>query len=205
MSLVIQRGQPVPDDHPYKDNAPAAIVAVPKAMPEPESVPLGEIVLPEAVESNDDTAQEPVEVVYPEIRHHTTSIDGTRTSTFIGDISRLHIGKNVEYAEAFFNLSSGDITLCDFVFLNQYTKLISGSHDYTKRNRERQETVPGTGCDIEIGQGVWVGTGATIIGPCTIGDHAVVGAGSVLPPGEYESGCLYAGNPARLIKRIEFE
>lgn len=201
MTLVIQRGQAVPDDHPYKDNTPTPVVNVPETVPEPEIIPPNAFVLPEVEE---EPIQEPVEIVVPAMRHHTVSIDSTRTSTFVGDITRLHIGKNVEYAEAFFNLSSGDITLCDFVFLSQYSKLIAGSHDYTKRNLERQETVPGTGCDIEIGQGVWVGTGATIIGPCTIGDHAVVGAGSVLPPGEYEGGCLYAGNPAVFKKKIKF-
>ena len=49
---------------------------------------------------------------------------------------------------------------------------------------------------------MFIGAGSILIGPCTIGDDAVIGAGSVVTSGDYESGCLYAGNPAVFKKRI---
>jgi maltose O-acetyltransferase len=45
---------------------------------------------------------------------------------------------------------------------------------------------------------VWIGTGAIILPGVTIGDGAVVGAGSVVTS-DVKSGTVVAGNPARVI------
>ena len=54
---------------------------------------------------------------------------------------------------------------------------------------------------VTVGNNVWIGGSSTIIGGVTIGDNAVVAAGSVVirdvPPNT-----LVAGNPARVIRRI---
>ena len=52
----------------------------------------------------------------------------------------------------------------------------------------------------KIGDRVSIGTNATIL-PVTICDHAVIGAGSVVTKNITESG-IYAGNPARLLRRL---
>ena len=52
-----------------------------------------------------------------------------------------------------------------------------------------------------IGNHVSVGTNATIL-PVTICDHVVIGAGAVVTKDIAQPG-IYAGNPARLIRRIE--
>jgi len=52
----------------------------------------------------------------------------------------------------------------------------------------------------KIGNRVSVGTNATIL-PVTICDHVVIGAGSVVTKNITESG-IYAGNPARLLRRL---
>ncbi|MBJ7390059.1 MAG: hypothetical protein JHC85_00745 [Chthoniobacterales bacterium] len=54
----------------------------------------------------------------------------------------------------------------------------------------------------EIGNDVFLGTGATILGNITIGDHVVVGAGSVVLE-DVPACSMVAGNPARLVRRIE--
>ncbi|MGD0615320.1 MAG: acyltransferase [Verrucomicrobiota bacterium] len=51
-----------------------------------------------------------------------------------------------------------------------------------------------------IGNRVSVGTNATIL-PVVICDHVVIGAGAVVTKDIKESG-IYAGNPARLMRRI---
>jgi acetyltransferase-like isoleucine patch superfamily enzyme len=51
-----------------------------------------------------------------------------------------------------------------------------------------------------VGDHVSVGTNATIL-PVTICDHVVIGAGSVVTRDITEPG-IYAGNPARLIRRL---
>jgi acetyltransferase-like isoleucine patch superfamily enzyme len=51
-----------------------------------------------------------------------------------------------------------------------------------------------------IGNRVSIGSNATIL-PVTICDHAVIGAGAVVTKDIVEAG-IYAGNPARLIRRL---
>jgi acetyltransferase-like isoleucine patch superfamily enzyme len=52
----------------------------------------------------------------------------------------------------------------------------------------------------KIGNRVSIGTNATIL-PVAICDHAVIGAGAVVTKNITESG-IYAGNPARLLRRL---
>ena len=52
----------------------------------------------------------------------------------------------------------------------------------------------------KIGNRVSIGTNATVL-PVTICDHVVIGAGSVVTKNITESG-IYAGNPARLLRRL---
>lgn len=51
---------------------------------------------------------------------------------------------------------------------------------------------------VTIGERCWIGMGVIICPGAIIGDDVIVGAGSVLPRGEYPEG-TYVGNPARRI------
>jgi acetyltransferase-like isoleucine patch superfamily enzyme len=55
---------------------------------------------------------------------------------------------------------------------------------------------------VVIGERVWVGTGVTIVG-ATVGDGAVIGAGSVVTA-DVPARVLVAGNPARIISKDVF-
>lgn len=55
--------------------------------------------------------------------------------------------------------------------------------------------------NTRIGKGVSIGTNATIL-PVTIATGVVIGAGSVVTKDLEELG-VYAGNPARLLRRLE--
>jgi serine O-acetyltransferase len=52
-----------------------------------------------------------------------------------------------------------------------------------------------------IGDRVWIGAHAQIVGPYRIGSDATVGAGTVLQGDIPEGGVLCLGNPARLVRR----
>ncbi len=56
-------------------------------------------------------------------------------------------------------------------------------------------------CDysIEVGNDVYIGYGATIIGPCRIGDGAVIAAGAVVT-GDVPDYAIVGGVPAKIIK-----
>jgi len=54
---------------------------------------------------------------------------------------------------------------------------------------------------VEIGANVWIGRGATILAGTTIGDHAVIAAGSIVT-GDVAARMLVAGNPAKPIREL---
>ncbi|MBQ3301685.1 MAG: maltose O-acetyltransferase, partial [Eggerthellaceae bacterium] len=54
---------------------------------------------------------------------------------------------------------------------------------------------------VRIGNDVWVGAGAIILAGVTIGDKAVIGAGSVVTRDVPER-VVVAGSPARVIRRL---
>ena len=122
----------------------------------------------------------------------------------MGPADRLHLGKGIQTNETVFIITnSGHVWIDDYVLLGFHVKLLCGHHDYTLRGIERMP-FPSEGFDIKIGKGAWLASGCIIIGPCNIGDNAVIGAGSVVThdiPAEQ----LWAGNPARFIKDITFK
>jgi serine O-acetyltransferase len=52
-----------------------------------------------------------------------------------------------------------------------------------------------------VGDGVLIGTGATLLGPVRVGARAVIGAGSFIRMRDVPAGCTAAGIPARIVKR----
>lgn len=119
-----------------------------------------------------------------------------------GDESRLHIAPTAIVNNALFNLSSGHITVGDHAFFGHNVSVLTGSHDVKKFGAERQKSIPKEGRDVVIGEGVWVASNATVLGPCTIGDHAVVGACSLVSE-DVEPYAVVAGIPAKEIRKLE--
>jgi acetyltransferase-like isoleucine patch superfamily enzyme len=121
-----------------------------------------------------------------------------------GDVDRLKISPQAELVNSLLNTSSGNIEIGAYTFTGHNVCILTGSHDYEKRLAERLADYPKFGRDITIGQGVWIGSNATILGPCQIGDHAVVAAGAVVVPGSViPAGAIVAGIPAKIIKQID--
>lgn len=75
-----------------------------------------------------------------------------------------------------------------FYLKNNYTNICYNENDYNWHTHTK------------IGNDVWIGIRATILGGVTIADGAVIGAGSIVTKdvGPYE---IWAGNPARLIRK----
>ena len=118
-----------------------------------------------------------------------------------GDPARLHVAGTAVVNDALFNLSSGDISVGEYAFFGHNVSVLTGTHDWTTFGAERQVAVPKTGRDVVIEEGVWVSSNATVVGPCRIGAHAVVGVGSVVL-GDVEPYTVVAGVPARVLRTI---
>ncbi len=106
--------------------------------------------------------------------------DPLRRPLIYGDPARLHLDPTAVVNNALFNLSSGDITVGRYAFFGHGVAILTGTHDITRFGRDRQLAVPKTGRDVVVGEGAWLSSFAIVVGPCTIGEHAVVGVGSLV-------------------------
>lgn len=57
------------------------------------------------------------------------------------------------------------------------------------------------GCNMHVGNRVWIGAGSVILPGVTIGDNSVIGAGSVVTK-DIPSGVIAVGNPCRMLREI---
>jgi len=119
-----------------------------------------------------------------------------------GDHSRVSVAPGAQVNDAILNCSSGTIAIARDVVFGHGVSLLTGTHDYRQFGAARRLTVPEGGRDIVIGEGAWLASNVTILGPCRVGEHAVVAAGAVVlrdvPP--YS---VAAGIPARVLYELE--
>jgi acetyltransferase-like isoleucine patch superfamily enzyme len=118
-----------------------------------------------------------------------------------GEPERLVIGQETDLNDTLFNTMGGRIVVGDYSFFGHGCMVLTGRHDYNRRLLERKQHGD-SGGDVVIGQGVWIGSGAILLGPLRIGDHAVIGAGSLVTR-DCAAGGLYMGHPARWVRQIE--
>lgn len=119
----------------------------------------------------------------------------------VGDPLRIDVAADVALTDALMNCASGAITIGRHTFLGHGVSLLAGTHDYRRFGPERRTAIPSTGYDIVIGEGVWISSNATIVGPCRIGDHAVIAAGAVVTC-DVPAYCVAGGVPARVLSDI---
>lgn len=93
----------------------------------------------------------------------------------------------------------GGITIGNDVFIGPKVNLITINHDPDPENRSATYGRP-----IVIEDKVWIGIAATILPGVKIGYGAIVGAGSVVTK-DVPAMTIVAGNPARIIKKIEMK
>lgn len=119
----------------------------------------------------------------------------------MGDnFSRLKIGSSVSMEECahIYVLEGKSITIGrDSMFASGITLLTSDSHPIFAL--ETNEPV-NRAKNIKIGKHVWLGQNVTCLKGVEIADSSVIGNGSLCTAGKYKAHCIYAGNPARLIK-----
>jgi len=129
-----------------------------------------------------------------------TVIWGAPTITGSGDLySRLHIGEfcwlNVGI---FFNLGA-EIFVGDRAGIGHQVMILTETHDIGDSSRR---TGPVRPLPVKIGAGVWIGARATILPGVTIGEGAVVAAGSLVTK-DVPANVLVAGVPAKEIRELE--
>jgi acetyltransferase-like isoleucine patch superfamily enzyme len=80
-----------------------------------------------------------------------------------------------------------------------YAYLVGGDHENTDRGRAVIEQARRS-MGISVGEGAWIGAGASVLDGVTLGDRAVVGAGAVVRA-DIPAGATAVGVPARVLDR----
>ena len=89
------------------------------------------------------------------------------------------------------------VTIEADAFAGHDVMILTGSHDPTVFGAARRVTSGGG--PVHIKQGAWLCTRSIIVGPVTVGRHAVVAAGAVVVD-DVPDYALVAGVPARFVK-----
>lgn len=92
-----------------------------------------------------------------------------------------------------------EVHIGDFSMFGPAVQIYTATHPLDWRVRRESLEF---GKPIHIGTDVWIGGSAVICPGVTIGDRAVVGAGSVVRK-DVPAGTVVAGNPARIIREID--
>ena len=111
----------------------------------------------------------------------------------------IKIGKNVFINSCCRFQDQGGIEIGNNVLIGHNVTIATLNHEINPKKRANLTPSP-----VKIGNDVWIGADCTILPGVNIGDGAIVGAGSVVTK-DVMKNTIVAGNPAKLIKKIEVE
>ncbi|MBB6062793.1 hypothetical protein HNP65_001245 [Thermosipho japonicus] len=97
----------------------------------------------------------------------------------------------------YFQSGYGKIVIGKGTLIASNVGIITGNHNPCKL----EEHLPGK--DVIIGENCWIGMNVVILPGVILGPRTIIGAGSVVTHSFPEGNCIIAGNPARIIKKLE--
>jgi len=111
------------------------------------------------------------------------------------------LGKHVFINHDCYFMDGGKIFIGDHVFIGPKCDFYTAIHplNYQDRNIGLEQALP-----IHIGDNVWIGANVIVLPGVTIGNGAVIGAGSAVTK-DIPSNVLAVGSPAKPIKTIDNE
>ncbi|MCX8022627.1 MAG: N-acetyltransferase [Syntrophorhabdaceae bacterium] len=127
--------------------------------------------------------------------------DNTKIGAFVEVQKNARIGKNCKISSHTF-ICEG-VTIEDNVFIGHGVIFINDPYPRaTNEKGELQTEADWKVMPILVKKGASIGSGATILCNVTIGENAIIGAGSLVTK-DVPPNVIVAGNPARVIRRID--
>lgn len=124
--------------------------------------------------------------------------DNSRVGTFVEIQKNASVGRNVKVSSHTF-ICEG-VTIEDDVFIGHNVSFINDKYPRaTNAGGAPQSEADWSVVKTVVKRGASIGTSATILCGVTIGENAIVGAGSVVTH-DVPDNAVVAGNPARLMK-----
>ena len=99
----------------------------------------------------------------------------------------------------YFQNIEGKIYIGKGTYIAPNVGIITSNHNIDDLKKHKN------GEDVIIGENCWIGMNSVILPGVILGNHTVVGAGSVVTKSFEDGNCVIAGNPAKRIERINLE
>ena len=140
-----------------------------------------------------------------EVRDYMRQITGSEIDETLRIFTPFHInyGKKTTFGrDCFVNfgctfLALGGITIEDDVFIGPHCVLATEYHPENPETRHSLLTKP-----IVVKRNAWLGANVTVLAGVTIGENAIVAAGSIVTK-DVPNNMVVAGSPARVIREIK--
>jgi acetyltransferase-like isoleucine patch superfamily enzyme len=127
--------------------------------------------------------------------------DGTKIGTFVEIQKGARIGRNCKISSHSF-ICEG-VAIEDEVFVGHHVVFINDRYPHaTAPDGHLQTAADWHVVPTSVKRSASIGSGAVILCGVTIGERAMVGAGSVVTH-DVAPGTIVAGNPARLVRHVE--
>jgi acetyltransferase-like isoleucine patch superfamily enzyme len=125
--------------------------------------------------------------------------DDTKVGTFVEIQKGARIGSRCKISSHTF-ICEG-VTIEDEVFIGHNVTFINDRHPRATAAGGQLQTEADWACvGTLVKRGASIGSGATLLCGITVGENALVGAGSVVTK-DVPAGAVVAGNPARVVKK----
>ena len=126
--------------------------------------------------------------------------DNTKIGAFVEIQKGVKIGKNCKISSHTF-ICEG-VTIEDNVFIGHNVTFINDKYPRATSDDGQLQTEDDWTCiPTQVKQNASIGSSATLLCGITVGENAVVGAGSVVTK-DVPPNTIVAGNPARILRRI---
>jgi len=127
--------------------------------------------------------------------------DNTKVGTFVEIQKNASIGKNCKISSHTF-ICEG-VTIEDDVFVGHNVTFINDTYPRaTTQDGKLQTEADWTVEATVVKKGASIGSGCTILANVTIGENAILGAGSVITK-DVPPNTIVAGNPAKILRKIK--
>ncbi len=126
--------------------------------------------------------------------------DNTKIGAFVEIQKNAHVGKNCKISSHTF-ICEG-VVIEDDAFIGHGVMFINDTYPRATANGALQTEADWDVEHTTVKRGASIGSNATILSKVTIGENAIVGAGSVVTK-DIPPNAIVAGNPARVLRSIK--